>query len=97
MPASVLPANVERGSLADVRAEVIRELIRAAEVSVVNCKPCGGKGFRVVRVDYFPVIGADYHIRAYAVPGMDAKERCQCCSHLRGVITLAREMIPDEV
>lgn len=54
----MLPANVERGSLADVRAEIIRELIRFVEARIGP--KCG----------------------------------CLRCAHMRGVITLAREMVP---
>lgn len=91
----MLPANVERGSLADVRAEVVRELIGCAVACVAGCADCGGKGFRVVSMEYFPVIGPDYYIRAYPVTATQRKERCARCSHLRGVIELAREMVAD--
>lgn len=56
----MLPADVERGSPADVRAEVIRELIRIAESTLAGKAGC----------------------------------RCSECIHKRGIITLAREMVP---
>lgn len=56
---AVLPVNAER-TLADVRAETIRELIRIAERTLDGKRGC----------------------------------RCSRCCHTRGIITLAREMVP---
>lgn len=89
----MLSANAERGSLADVRAEVIRELIRVAEADLTRC-PCGGTGVASERFEVLTITRGPVPRVGRTAGVMVRRERCHRCAHLRGVIVLAREMVP---